>query len=179
MDPHELCGQLAEPSRLRAFAAVVLGAGTSAEVAEAAGADTKDVVKALQRLIGSGVVATGEDGRLTASAELFKEAARRAAPVAAPESLDPDPDRNAVLRNFVREGRLLSLPAGFGKKRIIVEHIAELSFEPGVSYTEKEVDEVLKGWYDDHAALRRHLIDHGVMTREDGRYWRSGGRVEI
>lgn len=178
MDPHELCGQLAEPTRLRVFAAVVLGAGTSSEVAAAAGADAKAVVKALQRLVGSGVVTTGEDGRLTASAELFKEAARRA-PTAPPPTLDADPERNAVLRNFVRDHRLLSLPSGFRKIRIVVEHIAGLSFEPGVSYTEKEVDEVLKGWHADHASLRRYLIDHGVMTREDGRYWRSGGRVDI
>lgn len=178
MDSHELCGQLAEPTRLRAFAAVVLGAGTSSEVADASGADAKAVVKALQRLIGSGVVTTGEDGRLTASAELFKEAARRA-PAAAPENLDADPDRNAVLRNFVRDNRLLSIPSGFRKSRIVVEHIAELSFEPGVTYTEKEVDDVLKGWHADHASLRRYLVDHGVMTRENGRYWRSGGRVDV
>ncbi|GIG67561.1 DUF2087 domain-containing protein [Phytomonospora endophytica] len=178
MDSLELCGQLAEPARLRAFAAVVLGAGTSAEVAEAAGADAKSAVKALQRLIGSGIVTTGEDGRLTASADLFKEAARQA-PATEPESLDDDPDRNAVLRNFVRDGRLLSLPSGFRKSRIVVEHIAERSFEPGVIYTEKQIDDVLKGWHADHASLRRYLVDHGIMTREDGRYWRSGGRVEV
>ncbi|MEV0645303.1 DUF2087 domain-containing protein [Phytomonospora sp. NPDC050363] len=179
MDSHELCGQLAEPTRLRAFSAVVLGAGTSAEVAETAGIDAKAAVKALQRLIGAGLVATGGDGRMTAGAGLFKDAARREAPTTAPAELDADPERNAVLRNFVRDNRLTSLPAGQRKIRIVVEHIAELSFEPGCRYSEKEVDRVLKGWHDDHAALRRYLVDQGVMTREGGEYWRSGGRVGV
>lgn len=178
MNANELCGLLAEPERLRAYAAVVLGAGTSAEVAAASGLDVKHAVRALQRLVGSGLVAKGGDERLTTGAEVFKEAARTAAPTAAAEVLDPDPERNAVLRNFVRDGRLTSMPSGQKKIRIVVEHIAQ-RFEPGRRYSEKEVDAELKTWHADHAALRRYLVDQVVMTREDGWYWRSGGAVEV
>ena len=52
-------------------------------------------------------------------------------------------------------------------------------FEPGRKSAEREVDAVLKEIHDDHAALRRYLVDDGFMTREAGVYWRSGGTVEF
>lgn len=174
-EPAELCGLLAESDRLRAYAAVVLGATTSAEVAEKARLSPKAAVKALQRLIGAGLV----DQSMTADPAVFKEAARRAAPKEPVTALDEDPERDAVLRAFVRDDRLTGLPSGFRKIGIVVGHIAERSFEPGVIYDEKQVNEVLKGWHADHAALRRYLIDTGVMSREEGRYRRSGGRVPV
>jgi hypothetical protein len=45
-------------------------------------------------------------------------------------------------------------------------------------YREAEVNAVLKSVYDDHAALRRYLIDEGLMSRESGLYWRTGGTVD-
>jgi hypothetical protein len=38
---------------------------------------------------------------------------------------------------------------------------------------------VLRALHDDHAALRRYLVDEDFLSREDGYYWRSGGTVEI
>lgn len=175
--PADLCGLLAESERLRVYATVVLGARTSAEVAERAGLPAKTAVKALQRLIAAGLVAA--DGSLSADPGVFKEAARRAAPAVPVVVLDDDPERDAVLRAFVRDDRLTSLPSGFRKIKIVVEHIAERSFEPGVTYAEKRVDEILKGWHADHASLRRYLIDTGTLSRENGRYWRSGGRFDV
>jgi hypothetical protein len=32
---------------------------------------------------------------------------------------------------------------------------------------------------DDHAALRRYLVDEGLLGRGAGEYWRTGGTVEI
>ena len=31
--------------------------------------------------------------------------------------------------------------------------------------------------YPDYATLRRYLVDEGLLTRADGVYWRTGGRV--
>ncbi len=31
----------------------------------------------------------------------------------------------------------------------------------------------------DHVALRRNLVDEGLLSRADGVYWRSGGWVDI
>jgi hypothetical protein len=178
MRPDALCGLLAEPDRLATFAAVVLGAETPSEVAARTGLAARQVVVALRRLEQGGLVGT-VDGRLVAEANAFKEAVREHAPSPAVEDdLDPDRAKAAVLRVFLRDGRIVRLPAARGKRRIILEHIAA-AFEPGVRYPERAVDAILRAWYDDHATLRRQLIDEGLMTREDGIYWRSGGYVEV
>ena len=52
-------------------------------------------------------------------------------------------------------------------------------FEVGVRYPEREVNALLAVWHPDTAALRRYLVDEGLLTREAGLYWRSGGRVDV
>jgi hypothetical protein len=178
MRPDALCGLLAEQDRLAAFAAVVLGAATPSEVAARTGLAARQAVVALRRLEQGGLVAT-VDGRLAAETDAFKEAVREHAPPPIVEDdLDPDRAKAAVLRAFVRDGRVVRLPAARGKRRIILEHIAA-GFEPGMRYPERAVDTILRAWYDDHATLRRLLVDEGFMTREDGIYWRTGGYVEV
>jgi hypothetical protein len=87
-----------------------------------------------------------------------------------------------VIARFVRDGRLLSLPAQESKRRLVLEHVAQ-TFEPGRRYPEREVDAVLRAWTEggatDHAALRRYLVDHQLLAREGGQYWRSGGWVDV
>ena len=41
------------------------------------------------------------------------------------------------------------------------------------------VDAILRAWHDDYVSLRRYLIDEGLLSRDGGVYWRSGGPVEI
>lgn len=177
MGPDELCGLLAEPDRLAVFAAVVLGAGTAGEVAGATGLTTREVAVALRRLTDRGLIDDTGD-RLVADAGAFKAAVREAAPAKAPDvALDPDPSRAAVLRAFIRDGRLVQLPAVRGKRRVVLEHIAAASFEPGRRYPERVVDALLRAWHPDHATLRRYLVDEELMDREAGLYWRIGGPV--
>ena len=47
------------------------------------------------------------------------------------------------------------------------------AFEPGVRYTEKQVNEILKDYSDDTATLRRGFIEYKLMQREGGggEYW--------
>jgi hypothetical protein len=65
------------------------------------------------------------------------------------------------------------LPAQAPKLRVILEYLVT-AFEPGIQYSEKEVNGVLRGFYPDVASARRALIDSGLLAREsDGsRYWR-------
>lgn len=84
-----------------------------------------------------------------------------------------------VLRTFLKDGALTRLPARAGKRRVLLEHIVG-SFEPGVRMSEREVDEVLRGFYEpDWVSLRRYLIMEGLLSRENGQYWRTGGQVEV
>ena len=60
--PRELLALLAEPDRLRAVAAVTLGATTLGEVAERAGLEPRAAARALSRLVAGGLL-DGEAGK--------------------------------------------------------------------------------------------------------------------
>ncbi|MFE7270045.1 DUF2087 domain-containing protein [Streptomyces sp. NPDC057623] len=178
----QLVRLFAEESRVRAFAAVALGAGSAEQVARAAGLSTRDTALALLRLREQGVVAAGDDGELGVAYGLFKEyargAARRESDVGAagrPESGDRRAD--LVLRTFVRDGRLVRLPARWTRKKLVLRHIAEQTFEPGVEYPERTVNEKLRAWCEDsdaidHVTLRRYLVDLHHLRRSEGIYRR-------
>jgi hypothetical protein len=173
-----IVGLLADPTRLRVVAALALGAGTIEEVADASGLALKDVALAARRLARGGLVR--RDGHaLELLADRFGAAARAAAQAApAPEPLSEDPAESAVLAAFVRDGRLVSIPAQRSKRRVVLEHLVRV-FEVGVRYPEREVNALLAVWHPDTAALRRYLVDEGLLSRAAGLYWRSGGWVDV
>ena len=87
-------------------------------------------------------------------------------------------DESETLRRFFSpDGRLHTMPTKHLKRRFVLDVVAQ-RFEPGRRYAEREVDAVLKEIHEDHAALRRYLVDDGFLTREAGVYWRSGGTVD-
>jgi hypothetical protein len=173
-----IVGLLADPVRLKVVAALALGAGTLEEVAAAADLALRDVALAARRLSRAGLVR--RDGHaLALVAERFGEAARAAAEsTPPPPPLSDDPAEDAVLQAFLRDGRLVSVPAQQTKRRVVLDHLVRV-FEPGIRYPEREVNALLRAWHPDVAALRRYLVDDGLLTREAGVYWRSGGPVEV
>jgi hypothetical protein len=83
------------------------------------------------------------------------------------------------LRPYVRDGRISVMPAKRTARLVLLDQVAQ-AFEPGRRYSELAVNEVLKAFYDDHAALRRYLVDEQLLSRTpDGTYWRSGGTVTV
>ena len=84
---------------------------------------------------------------------------------------------DAVLRNFMRDGRIVAMPAKRSRRLILLDHVAG-QFEVGVRYQEGEVNLKLRSLHDDYATLRRHLVDEGFLSREHGEYWRTGGTVD-
>src|SRR5262245_61052659 len=178
MRPDVVCGLLAEPERLKVFSAVALGAVSPAEVASATGLPVRTVMAALRRLDQGGLVRSA-GGTLVATAAAFKDALREnATPEAPPEPMDPDRQRDAVLRAFIVDGRIPHLPSAWAKRGIVLEHVVTV-FEPGARYPEKDVNAILRAWHDDHATMRRYLVDEGLLDREGGQYWRSGGYVDV
>jgi hypothetical protein len=89
-----------------------------------------------------------------------------------------DPDVLRVLRTYLRDGRLQTMPRRGVRRRIVLDYLAT-RFEPGVHYSESDVNAVLRTYHDDVAALRRYLVDEGLLSREGGQYWRSGGWVDV
>ena len=75
-----------------------------------------------------------------------------------------------TLRNFVSgDGTLTQIPASRKKRRVVLACLAE-QFESERSYTEAEVNRILKRHHEDCATLRRELVGCRMMTREAGRY---------
>ena len=93
--------------------------------------------------------------------------------------MDLNRDLPSQLRPFVRDGRISAIPAKRAIRLLLLDEVAQ-AFEPGRRSPELAVNEILKALHDDHAALRRYLIDEGLLSRTpDGTYWRSGGTVPL
>jgi predicted transcriptional regulator len=89
------------------------------------------------------------------------------------DSIDVDAYDRKVLRNFLTpDGRIKDFPAQEKKLEAILRYIVK-SFEPGVRYSEKQVNEILSRYHTDYAFLRRSLVEHRMLGREvgGGAYW--------
>jgi hypothetical protein len=89
-----------------------------------------------------------------------------------------DTTSDAIVRRFVAGGRLAAIPARRAKRLAVLDWLAQ-AFEPGRIYPEVTVNQVLRRFHPDHAALRRYLVDEGFMDRRDGCYWRCGGTFDV
>jgi hypothetical protein len=90
----------------------------------------------------------------------------------------PDRDDEAryrarVLRAFVRDGRLASIPAQDRKRQVVLHWLVETCFSEDGGYPEKDVNMRLALIHPDVAALRRYLVEAGLMTRASGVYRRA------
>lgn len=176
LDATALVGLLADAHRRRIFAAVELGARHIEEVIAATGLSSTQVAKALGRLVDGGLIVQGDDG-LTVAGESFQLAAREANMRPASTEFDDLPgEARKVLRAFVVDGRLQSIPVAPAKRMVVLDWLAQ-EFEPGQHYTEKMVNLILGQRFADTAALRRYLVDAGLLDRAGGEYWRAGGTV--
>jgi len=177
-EARELVGLLADEDRRRVFAALVLGATDMESVRAASGLGTRACAKALQRLVDTGLVVRGDDGLHHLLGEAFALAARaEAARAPRSEEHDDQPEDVArVLRAFVRDGRITSIPMARAKRVVLLDWLVQ-RFEPGHRYTEERVNLIIAEVHPDTAALRRYLVDEGMLDRDAGEYWRSGGSI--
>ena len=72
------------------------------------------------------------------------------------------------------DGTIKRLPSQAAQLKVILNYLVQ-AFTPGVNYTEKEVNTIIRRFHVDVSGLRRDLIDAGLLAREwDGsRYWRT------
>lgn len=178
--PGAVVGLLAEPERLRVFAAVTLGRSRLDAIVEAAGVTLPVALKALERLVGGGLVQVDERGYRVAEGRL-KATARAKAPTrsaAVPGAEGMPEEQLVVLRTFVVDGRLQSVPVARAKRLVVLDWLAG-RFEPGKTYPERDVNFMLGLVHPDYAALRRYLVDEGLLERRDGFYWRAGGTFDL
>jgi hypothetical protein len=90
-----------------------------------------------------------------------------------------DEQTEALIEAFLRDGRLVRLPAKLTRRKEVLRYLAMRDFRPGVWYTERQVNDVLRDWCEgaetDFVSVRRYLVDYGILDREDaGDYWLLG-----
>jgi hypothetical protein len=179
--PEEILRALADPERLAVAGALARQPMTASALSDLLDLPVQKIRRHLNRLTGTGIAVADADRRTYR----LQPAALRAAAREIGPSRDPglalgaiDEEEEAVLRQYFREGRLREIPAKQSKRRIVLTRLA-LEFEPGMRYSEREVNETLSRFHEDYASLRRYLVDEELLTRERSRYWRSGGPVEV
>lgn len=81
-------------------------------------------------------------------------------------------DQKVIADYSTPDGHLKTIPSQRKKLEVILRHIGR-SFEPGVTYSEYEVNQIIKNFHEDTASLRRELIGMGVLKRSAGgrEYW--------
>ena len=84
-----------------------------------------------------------------------------------------------VLASFLAaDGSLHTIPSKRAKLLVVLDHLAQ-RFEPGDRYPEAAVNDILRPFHPDVAALRRYLVENGFLGRDQGVYWRTGGSVDV
>lgn len=77
--------------------------------------------------------------------------------------------KQKVLKAFVINKRVNKLPVQKKKRMIIIEEIFK-KFNCEKTYTELEVNEIIKEVYDDYCTVRRIMVEEGMMVRSRQSY---------
>ena len=167
---------MASADRLRIIGVLVRGRATQAEIAEQLHLSVRDIFDNLAFLAHVGVIHE-TDGVYDLDEKAIETLARGQFEGKRPtyEVTEEKPeDARKVLKNYLNaDGTLKQIPPLGNKLLIILNFIVDV-FAFDTNYTEKEVNTILRRFHLDTAALRRYLVDNGLMAREgDGsRYWR-------
>ena len=171
---------LADADRLKIVGLLAQGPASAKQVADELHLPFRDAYNHLVYLEQGGVVRTRSEGGAT-SYELDTDgmealSRRRLAGQDRPiYGANLDAASRKVLRAYLnKDGTIREIPVQQPERlRILLNYLVE-AFTPGLDYTEKEVNLVIRRFHLDVAGLRRDLIDAGLLARErDGsRYWR-------
>ncbi|OCQ97656.1 ArsR family transcriptional regulator [Nostoc sp. MBR 210] len=96
------------------------------------------------------------------------------------ENIDTEAWENKVLHSYLDSNsnssdgfqRLKEIPVSRKKRLVILKWLSQ-KFEPGVGYPEQMVNEILSRYHPDYMTLRRDLISHKFIQREDEIYSRN------
>ena len=78
--------------------------------------------------------------------------------------------KKEVISNFFKYGRLTQIPTQRKKREIVLFEILK-QFETDREYGEKEVNEIIHRFHEDHCTIRREMIACGIMARQKETYW--------
>lgn len=167
---------LASADRLRIVGLLSQGPKRAVEIASALGMHPSDVNRHLEQLATSGVVREAEgvyDLDEKAIESLARSQFEGKRPVYEAKE-EEQPDVRKVLKAYLNaDGTIKQIPQEGKKLLIILNYVLE-AFAFDVTYTEKEVNTIIRRFHVDTASLRRAFVDQGFLAREsDGsKYWR-------
>lgn len=168
---------LADESRLKIVGLLANRERSVDELADALDLKAPTVSHHLKRLRDAGLVTMRPDGTThwyTLDTDALQDASKRVltrervASIA--DDVDASVEERKVLQTFFEGATLVGLPRG-RKREIILRFLAE-RFEPGREYSQEEVNGILEQHHEDVAALRRWLVDHGLLERDHRIYRR-------
>jgi hypothetical protein len=176
---------LADDSRLRIVGLLAQGERSVQELATLLDLKEPTVSHHLAILKAQGLVSVRAEGTTrwhSLDREALEGLSRRVLEPASPACADAEPETwdAKVLRGFVdADGRLAGIPASRRKRGVVLRWLMTL-FEPDRRYPEAEVNVLIQTRHWDSATLRRELIGHHMLAREQGVYWRlpEAGWVE-
>ena len=94
-------------------------------------------------------------------------------PLTGPAGEELPHDVAKVLGAFFRDGRLVTIPARERKRLVDLRYLRDRVFTEDRAYPEAEVNQRLALFNRDAAALRRYMVDAGLVTRSAGEYRRA------
>jgi len=173
---------LADANRLKIVGLLAQKAFTVEELAGQLGLSASTTSHHLARLAKAGLVAARTEGHYyfySLQTEMLKEMSQRLLHdenlPRLSEEANVDAYERKVLETFTdAEGHITAFPSQEKKYRVLLSYAMQ-AFEPGVRYSEKQVNEILLRFNEDTASLRRGMIEYHLMEREGGggAYWRS------
>ena len=174
---------LADEKRLQIVGLLASQEYSVEELAAIVGLTSATVSHHLQRLVKAGLVEARADQhyhlyslRLRTLHTMSQQVLSGDAWKGTALGLDVDAYDTKVLRDYLADGRLKTIPRQWKKRDVILRYLLE-RFEKGRQYSEKEVNDLLRRVHEDYAALRRDLVDSQYLARDHDVYWRpeSGG----
>lgn len=173
---------LADANRLKIVGLLAREPHTVEQLAEMLDLHSSTVSHHLARLAHAGLVSARAEGYYSVYQLETKHLEAMAQHLLAQETLsavaddvDIDAyDRKVVNTYITSNGRLKDFPVQQKKLEAILRYVVRV-FEPGVRYSEKQVNEMLSRFNEDTARLRRNLVDFHLMQRQGGggEYWRA------
>jgi hypothetical protein len=167
---------LADADRLRIVGLLAQKSARLSEISEILGFHPADTSHHLDLLMQAGLVRLA-DGLYSLDAGALESLTRRQfkgkRPAFTPEAALGEDTGRVLAAHLNPDGSLKTIPIQPAKRQVILEYLLN-AFTAGANYAEKEVNLILAHFHPDTAALRRYLIDAGMLARErDGsRYWR-------
>ena len=168
---------LANESRLRLIGIVADGEQSVGSLAQRLALTEATISHHLTKLAGAGLLTMRAEGtthyyRLNpdALAAINKSLLKPAKLMRAPAATSKDPAVDRILASFIADGRVKKIPESHTKRHVVLKWVLDQLEDR--RYREREISDILKRYFDDYATLRRELINHRLMKRENGIYWK-------